>query len=170
MLVNQYNKSSWLFVVILLIQIIASLFDVLDDLHNNETLLHLGMNVMFGLVSFFGMVVLFVGIVKNERQITALANEVTSVKTTLAQQQEKASVLMGELAQIIHQQFDAWKLSDAEKEIALLLLKGLSLEEIARLRQRAQATIRQQASQVYTKAALSGRHELSAYFFEDLLI
>lgn len=66
-------------------------------------------------------------------------------------------------------QFDAWKLTPAEKDVALLLVKGLSLEEIARVRESGAKTVRQHAANVYAKARLEGRHQLAAYFFEDLL-
>ena len=67
-------------------------------------------------------------------------------------------------------QFDAWRLTPSEKDVALLLVKGLSLEEIARVRESGAKTVRQHAANVYAKAKLEGRHQLAAYFFEDLLV
>lgn len=56
-----------------------------------------------------------------------------------------------------------------EKEVAFLLLKGLSLKEIAEVRQTVEKTARLQATAVYEKSGLAGRSELSAFFLEDLL-
>ena len=67
-------------------------------------------------------------------------------------------------------QFEAWRLTPAEKDVALLLVKGLSLEEIAGVRESGAKTVRQHAANVYAKAKLEGRHQLAAYFFEDLLV
>jgi DNA-binding NarL/FixJ family response regulator len=53
--------------------------------------------------------------------------------------------------------------------VALLLLKGLSLKEVAAVRATAERTIRAQARSVYSKAGLTGRAALSAFFLEDLL-
>jgi DNA-binding NarL/FixJ family response regulator len=53
--------------------------------------------------------------------------------------------------------------------VALLLLKGLSLKEIAAVRATSERTIRAQARSVYSKAGLTGRASLSAFFLEDLL-
>ena len=53
--------------------------------------------------------------------------------------------------------------------MALLLLKGLSLKEIAQIRATSERTIRAQALSLYGKAGLSGRAALSAFFLEDLL-
>ena len=69
----------------------------------------------------------------------------------------------------IDQQFSDWHLSHGEKDVALLLVKGLSMKEIAGLRQTQEKTVRQQASSIYRKSGLSGRQELSAFFLEDIL-
>lgn len=81
---------------------------------------------------------------------------------------EAASALAG-LASEIDRQLERWALSTAEKEVALLLLKGLSLKEVADVRGVTEATARQQARAVYKKAGLTGRHDLAAFFLEDLL-
>lgn len=81
----------------------------------------------------------------------------------------EAGELVKGLSQAIDHQFDRWELSPAEREIALLLLKGLSSKEIAELRSTREATVRQQAQGIYRKAGLVGRAELAAFFLEDLL-
>ena len=53
--------------------------------------------------------------------------------------------------------------------MALLLLKGLSTKEIAAVRAVSERTIREQSGAIYTKASLTGRAALSAFFLEDLL-
>jgi DNA-binding CsgD family transcriptional regulator len=73
-----------------------------------------------------------------------------------------------DLAAAIRDQFAAWALTPAEADIAGLLLKGVSLRDIAALRRTSEATIRQQAQSVYRKSGLAGRRELAAYFLESL--
>jgi DNA-binding CsgD family transcriptional regulator len=75
-----------------------------------------------------------------------------------------------ELGAAIQRQFAAWGCTQTEQEVGLLLLKGFSHKEIARIRGTSEATIRQQATAVYHKAELSGRAALSAYFLEELLL
>ncbi|RMG43928.1 MAG: LuxR family transcriptional regulator [Acidobacteria bacterium] len=82
--------------------------------------------------------------------------------------EESREILRG-LGEAIERQFRRWKLTPAEMEIGLLLLKGLSHKEIAALRDTSERTVRQQARSLYLKAGLSGRSELSAFFLEDLL-
>ncbi|MDH3686689.1 MAG: LuxR C-terminal-related transcriptional regulator, partial [Myxococcales bacterium] len=78
--------------------------------------------------------------------------------------------LLKGLGSAIDAQFDRWSLTPAEREVAMLLLKGLSHREIASLREASEATVRQQARSVYSKSDLSGRAALSAFFLEDLLL
>lgn len=74
------------------------------------------------------------------------------------------------LGEALDHQFDAWSLTPAEKETALLLLKGYSHKEVARLTERSDRTVRQHAVSVYRKSGLGGRAELAAFFFEDMLL
>ena len=83
--------------------------------------------------------------------------------------QAEARDLLAGLGELIDRQFERWGLSPAEKAVALLLLKGLSHKGVASVRGVSEATARQQATAVYRKAGLSGRHDLAAFFLEDLL-
>ena len=74
------------------------------------------------------------------------------------------------LSKSIDEQLGHWQLTQAEKEVALLLLKGFTLRELAELRGTSERTVRQQATRVYEKAGLRGRAELSAFFLEDLML
>jgi len=82
---------------------------------------------------------------------------------------EAQELLLG-LGAAIDRQFDGWSLSPAEREVGLLLLKGLSLKEVAETRRTSERTVRQQALAIYRKAGLAGRAELAAFFLEDLLL
>jgi DNA-binding CsgD family transcriptional regulator len=81
---------------------------------------------------------------------------------------EARSHLKG-LGEAIDAQFTRWNLTEAEREVALLLLKGLSSKEVAAVRATGERTVREQARSIYSKAGLTGRTALSAFFLEDLL-
>jgi DNA-binding CsgD family transcriptional regulator len=81
----------------------------------------------------------------------------------------ESRTLLSGLGQAIDAQFTRWNLTDAEREVALLLLKGLALKEVAALRATSERTIRAQAAALYAKAGVTGRAALSAFFLEDLL-
>ena len=81
----------------------------------------------------------------------------------------ESRVLLNGLGEAIDAQFTRWSLTDAEREVALLLLKGLSTKEIAAVRAGSERTVREHARAIYSKAGLTGRAALSAFFLEDLL-
>ena len=81
----------------------------------------------------------------------------------------RAEELLAGVGATIEEQLDAWELTPAEAEVAVLLLKGLSFKEVAAVRSTGERTAREQARAVYKKAGVAGRAELSAWFLEDLL-
>ena len=74
------------------------------------------------------------------------------------------------LGRAVDEQFRAWQLTPAEREVALLLLKGHGHKQIAAATQRSERTVRQHAVAVYQKSGLQGRAELAAFFLEDLVM
>jgi DNA-binding CsgD family transcriptional regulator len=74
------------------------------------------------------------------------------------------------LGRAVDQQFGAWHLTAAEREVALLLLKGHGHKQIAAATGRSERTVRQHAVAVYKKAGVQGRAELAAFFLEDLTV
>jgi DNA-binding CsgD family transcriptional regulator len=103
------------------------------------------------------------------RALVSATTEARAWQGEAARWRSEASSALQGLGEAIERQFDRWQLSAAEREVAMLLLKGLSLQEVAEVRQTSERTTRQQAQAVYKKAGLAGRAELSAFFLEDLL-
>lgn len=93
----------------------------------------------------------------------------SQLKAELSEERVRTARLSGELLAVMRDQFRQWGLSPSESEIALLLIKGLSMKEVAEARQVKEKTIRQQATSVYAKSGYAGRHELVAHFIEDLM-
>jgi len=164
---NQVKFSLFVYCLIFLV----SFFDIVRDW---ETMggfnSHVLVEVLSGVIALVAFTVLFVWDLRKNKQLVALKSSLTNTEKKLTASQLQTQKLMGEFSKIIQTQFDEWKLTKSEKEVALLLLKGLTLDEIARVRDTREKTVRQQASNLYKKASIAGRHELVAYFFEDLLI
>jgi DNA-binding CsgD family transcriptional regulator len=74
------------------------------------------------------------------------------------------------LGAAIDAQFTAWGLTPAEREVALLVLKGHGHKEIAARTGRSERTVRQHAAAAYGKAGLGGRAELAAFFLEGVAL
>ncbi|MCI4663125.1 MAG: helix-turn-helix transcriptional regulator [Neomegalonema sp.] len=87
-----------------------------------------------------------------------------------AQQAETAlAAASGAFAEFIRAQFDAWRLTPAEADVALLALKGFETKEIAELRSSAMGTVRAQLAKIYAKAGVTSRGQLVSHFIDDLL-
>ena len=104
-----------------------------------------------------------------EAESRSIRADMALVRAESRKWREEMAEELRELGLAIRRQFGTWHLTAAEQEVGLLLLKGFSHKEIARIRSTSEATIRQQAAAIYRKSNLGGRAALSAFFLEDLL-
>jgi DNA-binding CsgD family transcriptional regulator len=105
------------------------------------------------------------------------AESATALRRSLGERQaerdawrHRAAQSLQGLARAVSEQFREWNLTPAEREVALLLLKGQSHKEIAAATGRSERTVRQHAVAAYQKAGLGGRAELAAFFLGDLTL
>jgi len=103
------------------------------------------------------------------RERTELLRDLSSARSDSERWRQQARTHVDGLSRAISEQFRSWGLTEAETDVAALMLKGLAHKEIASLRDSSEATVRQHAAVVYRKSGLTNRTQLSAFFFEDLL-
>lgn len=108
-------------------------------------------------------------IIRQDKTQTELEHNLEKVRKQLDGSNIRLREGKKEYQEVIKWQFADWNLTPSEQEVALLILKGLSIKEISMARSTKEKTVRTQASSIYDKSNLGGRHELSAWFFEDLL-
>jgi DNA-binding CsgD family transcriptional regulator len=116
-----------------------------------------------------GIVLLFLATRRQREEQLTLLRDLEVARAQGQRWRSEARALLNGLGEAIQAQFSRWNLTEAESEVALLLLKGLSLKEIAAVRATTERTVRAQARSLYAKAGLTGRAALSAFFLEDLL-
>jgi len=160
-----------IFMALLVAVIIGGAADVISDYSEGASAMHLAMEVTVILASLAIIVVLATGIVRQNRSNQRLRVELATLEEQADATRLSPSVAATrhEFAEMLQQQFEEWGLTQTEKEVALLLIKGLSFKEMAAVRQTLEKTVRQQASSIYRKAGVSGRHAFSAWFIEDFL-
>jgi DNA-binding CsgD family transcriptional regulator len=144
--------------------------DLWWDLTSSASATHLFGDILLSVVVFLG--VLATGCLMYQARVKA-----RRLECDLGQAQQHAEAWKREarqfidgLGRVMDQQFERWKLSLSEREVAMLLLKGLSIKEVAALRKTSERTVRHQTLSIYEKSGLSGRAELSAFFLEDLMV
>lgn len=65
--------------------------------------------------------------------------------------------------------FCAWALTPAERDVAVFLVKGMSISEIATLRNTSEGTVKAQSAAIYRKAGVSGAPQLLSLLIDDLM-
>ncbi len=156
----------------LIILILFAAFFVVDislDLRDGVALSHVWHEVILFFLAIGAITWQVRVIFKNNVHISRLNSELLATKKSYQEWKEKTHTSAKEIRQLIDSEFTLWQLSLSEKDVALLLIKGLSMKEIATIRDTQEKTVRQQATTVYKKSGLSGRQELAAYFLEDIL-
>lgn len=76
----------------------------------------------------------------------------------------------GEFFEMLSLQFDRWDLTEAERDVAMLTVKGMSVAEIADIRNTTQGTIKSQNNAIYRKAQVKGRTQLLGVLIDELLV
>jgi len=85
------------------------------------------------------------------------------------QAEDNLRAASGEFMALVNDRFQEWALTPAERDVALFALKGLSLAEIAGLRDTSEGTVKAQTNAIYRKAGVTGRPQLLSLFIDDLL-
>ncbi len=145
---------------IIVLQALCAMFfvgDVLVDLSHGDHLddLHLILEAAAALALSAGVIYLM-------RELRDLINRMASMELGIR-------AARGEMALLIDAFFDQWRLTPSEREIALLVLKGIDNDSIAKMRGTAQGTVRAQCTRIYAKAQVDGRAQLLSVFMEELL-
>jgi DNA-binding CsgD family transcriptional regulator len=166
------NMSSW---TNLLIIVLGSIFLIALEIFEDPELT-LG-EIVLEMIQPTLIVIIAVGMVRLTEQFKIqhetqmlLIRDLETARVEGMQWRSNMSDLIRGLSQGIARQFNEWSLTTAEREVGLLILKGMSYKEIAVMRDVSEKTVRQQAHSIYRKAKLSGRAALSAFFLEDLLL
>ncbi len=144
--------------------------DVLGDTRSGAGWAHAAIEVALMAIALAAATALWWRLAALRRRARLLARDLDAARSEAARWRQDAEEVLRGLGEAIDAQFQRWGLSSAEREVALLLLKGLAHKEIAEVRETSERTVRQQSLAVYRKAGLTGRAELAAFFLEDLLL
>lgn len=144
--------------------------DLLTDSREGVVYWHVLIEGGLALLALFGVFYVLRGSVQLRNRLTSQTDELTQLKKQADVWRAQSRKYLEGLSQAIDRQLTEWQLTHSEKQVAFLLLKGMSLKEIAELRNTSEKTARAQSTAIYTKAGLSGRAELAAFFLEDLLV
>ena len=164
-----HTERRFLTAILALIVVLVG-FDLLTDSNEGVRWPHLAVELSVAVGAAVGIFLLMRDSFRKTHELVQSREIIIAKeKETERWQLESQKYIQG-LGIAIDAQLARWSLSPSEKEVALLLLKGLSLKEIAEIRKTAEKTVRAQSVSIYSKSGLAGRSELSAFFLEDLLL
>lgn len=155
--------------IILILFSFFFLLDIVTNLNAGIPLPHIFHEVILLIIGAGAIAWQLKVIWKKNQHISELSAELLDTKKEYQDWKDRSFTSATHIRQLIDQQFGLWHLSHSEKEVALLLIKGFSMKEIADFRNTHEKTVRQQATSIYKKSNLSGRQELAAFFLEDIL-
>ncbi len=156
--------------IVLLVIAVAGAGDLLLDSPRHWLSLHTLFELLLTAAAIVGVLAFWLAWWNARASAKALEQRLEQQTAERDAWRRSAETALDGLARAIDLQFDAWKLTAAEREVALYVLKGHSHKHIARSTGRSERTVRQHAAAVYDKAGLSGRAELAAFFLEDLIL
>lgn len=158
-----YLKDKIISLALVLI-IALKVSDLFVDYNQNVQLSHLVVELV--LIIIAGTLFIFIArdLGKRTRALRKLRNENESAIRQIREQSAQISNAKNAFFIAVEKEFSLWGLTATEKEVALLLLKGFSPDEIATLRNTSTKTIRNHASSIYHKSECKNRYELAAYF------
>lgn len=155
--------------IILGLIMLLNLADVVTDVNLGVPTWHIIEESMIVLAAGLTMIYLIIEMRSRARELERLTETLSRADQQIANVTEEMRNARRQYGELIHQQFDAWNLTPSEQQVAMLLLKGLSFKEIATVRDTREKTVRQQASTLYAKSGVDGRHAFAAWFLEDFL-
>lgn len=163
-----YRKDIFI-VLILVLVALASVGDLISDLSQGVSIAHVLQEATILVITLSALAPIVLNIRQQKREIELLKAQLEEAQNNLTNAPQEVADARRQLAEVIREQFSQWALTPGEKEVGQCLLKGLSLKEVAAVRGTTEKTARQQASSIYQKADVAGRHAFSAWFIEDFL-
>jgi DNA-binding CsgD family transcriptional regulator len=163
-------KERWVVVRVLGVIAVLVAWDLITDSREGVVLWHLMMEGVAGIFALTGIFYLLSGTITLRQRLQKEMDSFSAFKREAETWRMESKKYIEGLSLAIDQQLTKWDLTVSEKEVAFLLLKGLSLKEVAEIRGTTEKTARVQSMAIYSKAGISGRSELSAFFLEDLLV
>lgn len=144
--------------------------DIYEDVQEGSSLSHVIKESLIMVLGLIGLIVLWAKYFIAKSSNIDFKVNIEKIKTDLIHYKSETLHLSQGLGDKINDQLVEWKFTKSEKDIALLLMKGLSTRDISIARDSSEKTIKQHCTNLYQKANIKGRSELSAFFLEDILI
>ena len=161
---NKRHAQLLLSILLFLLTFIA--YDTYVDHKSNVGRLHIWVEIFLLILTFILFYISLKKFISNSEKKDA---ELGKLRSEYHQLKKKLSLHKQDMHQYIQMNFTNWKLTNSEKDIALLLFKGCTGKEISGIRNTNYQTVRSQISNIYRKAQVSNHNQFMAILIEDLI-
>lgn len=154
----QYRRRLAIWVILVILQGTSAMFfvgDVTSDFLYGGFIAHT-------VIEAVATIALICGVVLGSLEVYRISQYATNADRAI--QDMKAS-----FSTLVLKRFQEWSLTSTESEVALLLLKGFEVAEIAELRNTAPGTVRAQLSHIYSKSCHPNRGRFVSSFLDNLI-
>jgi len=167
--IAQMPKRQIIFAVFVIFIFCTSVWEIVFEFAAGETMSEMADDLARLALSVFVLAVFAYEYRAQQLALRQFSQQLSRAQGGLSRLEPQTVEIANQYRSVMQRQFDAWQLTESEQDVVILMLKGLSFREISQLRETREKTVRQQASTVYRKANVASRHELAAWFLEDLL-
>ena len=166
------KKEYWIilaFLILLTAYAAYEVYDELTDLGQGESPLTVWMEILIVTASLGFVFYITRLLYKNMIHQARMKQTLEQVRQQLHSSNQRLQQGKEAFRETVEWQLNEWQFTQTQKEIAFLLLKGMSAKEIADERFVQEKTIRNHLSAIYEKSGMPGKHVFCAWFFEGLL-
>lgn len=165
------NRNEQLFITSILIAVaVLTSFDIYTDYFEGVIWWHLAIEGFVAIIALWGIYILIKGRFNLQHSLAREKEQATKLEAENRKWKRVSKSYLEGLSKEIDRQLNEWDLTEAERDVSFLILKGFSIKEIAQIRDTSSKTVRTQMNAIYSKSGLAGRSQLSAFFLEDLLL
>lgn len=98
-----------------------------------------------------------------------LRSYVRGLRAENATSLETITLLRGRFQEVMQSRFEDWNLTPAERDVAVLIFKGLNVAQIADARNSAAGTVKAQTTSIFRKVGVSSKSELMSAIIDEFL-
>jgi len=169
-ILRSVGNKAWFFCGFAVLVVIDSAFEIVQEIAGGEPYSSMVADTIIFVLSSITLLLLLADYLIQRKSLRSVQAQLDAARGRLLQIDESAPGIANKYRDIIQKQFEDWDLTGSEQQIAIMLIKGLSFREVAEIRKTKDKSVRQQATRIYKKANVTGRHELAGWFFEDLFV
>ncbi|MBI39513.1 MAG: LuxR family transcriptional regulator [Leptospiraceae bacterium] len=104
-----------------------------------------------------------------DQEFSRAARELDQTRQELERFRIQYQDVLLDYRKAVQDQFQRWGFTEGEQKVAEKLIQGYSFKEAAAQLGKKEKTVRNQSQALYDKAGMTGRHDLAAFFLQDIL-